>query len=163
MLQPRFRHGVTLRSFGRELVKRRFKQRDQRHVRHPLREQFDAGDVGRIVRRRQAVVISHRLQHALVQPHAAGDVFGDDGFETDGAQFAFARDGVRLFQLGEAVLNRLGIIGHALKAALVQKALGVVREIKQPPLERGRTDIGDENLHLNLRSSIVRLISICEC
>jgi hypothetical protein len=30
------------------------------------------------------------------------------------------------FKLGEAVLNRLGIIGDALKAALVQKALGVV-------------------------------------
>ena len=125
-VQPRFRHGVTLRGFGRELVKRRFKQRDERHARHPLREQFDAGDVRRIVRGREAVVIGHRLQHALVQPHAAGDIFGDDGFETDGAQFAFARNGIGIFQFCETILNRLGIIGDALKTAFVQKAFGVV-------------------------------------
>ncbi len=66
------------------------------------------------------------LQHALVQPHTAGDVLGDDRLETDGAQFGFAGDGAGLFQFGEAILNRLGIIGHALKAALVQQAFGVV-------------------------------------
>ena len=78
------------------------------------------------MRGREAVVIGHCLQHAVIEPHAAGDILGDDGLETDGAQFAFARNGIGIFQFRETIFNRLGIIGDALKTAFVQKALGVV-------------------------------------
>src|SRR5439155_25677713 len=34
-----------------------------------------------------------------------------------------------------------------LEAALVNEALGAVRTVEQPPLERSRTEVGDKNLH----------------
>ena len=44
---------------------------------------------------------------------------GDDRLETDGGELVFAGDGTGFLELREAILNRLGIIGHALEAALV--------------------------------------------
>lgn len=76
------------------------------------------------MRRREAVVILHCLEHALVEPHAAGDVLSDDSLEADSGELAFVRDGFCVLELREAVLDRLGIIGHALEAALVQERLG---------------------------------------
>src|SRR5581483_4888042 len=80
-------------------------------------------------------------------PHAAGDVLREHYFETDGGEVVLALDGAGVLQLGEAILDRLQTIGHALEAAFVQQALGAAREVEQPPLERGRSDVGDEYFH----------------
>ena len=123
-LVPGFRHGVTHRRGGHPLIKRRFEQADQRDGRHPLSEEPDAGDIGRVVRRRDAVERFHRLHHVFVEPHAAVDAAGHDGLEADRRQVAFASNVAGLFELEQAIPDRLRIIGHALEeAAFVQKAL----------------------------------------
>ena len=53
----------------------------------------------------------------------------------------------RVPELRQAMLDRLGIITHPLEAALVQEALLAAGELEQPPLERSRADVGDQNLH----------------
>src|SRR5690606_8049321 len=104
------------------------------------------------VRGRKTVVSLHRTKHAFIESHATGDVLSDYGFKTDRSEFAFAGERAGVFELREAILNRLRIISHALEAAFVQKALGPVREVEQAPLERGRADIGDENFHSRIGS-----------
>src|ERR1043166_4572492 len=75
------------------------------------------------------------------------DAARHDGFEAYRREVAFALDMPRVFQLQQAIVNRLRIIGHALEAALVHKALLPVREVEQAPLERGRAQIRDQYLH----------------
>jgi hypothetical protein len=129
------------------LVKRGFEQADERRARHALGEEPDAGDVRRIMRGRDAVECLHRLHSLFVESYAAIEPLGHDGFESDRSQVFLTRDGAAVFQPGKTILNRPGIIGYTLEAAFVQQALLVVGEIEQPPLERGRADVGDEDFH----------------
>src|SRR5208282_690489 len=68
----------------------------------------------------------------------------------------FAGDDAGVAQLAKTIVNCLRIIQHALEAALVQQAFAAVRAIEQPPLERSRTDVGDEDLHV--KNSEIRTI-----
>src|SRR5439155_24580496 len=67
--------------------------------------------------------------------------------EPDCRQLALGGDGAGLAKLAETILNRLRILGHPLEAAFVNKALGAVRTVEQPPLERSRAKVGDQDLH----------------
>ena len=145
---PGFRHGVAGHRLGRKLIKCRFKQCHQRHGRHPPGEKLDSVDVGRVVGGRQAIVRRHRAEHTLVEPHTAGHVFGNNCLEADRRKITFAGDDAGVAQLAKTIVNRLRIIQHALEAAFVQQAFAAVRAIEQPPLERSRTDVGDEDFHV---------------
>ena len=118
-LVPRLGHRVAHGCGGHPLVERRFKQADERDGWHPLSEEPNAGDVRRIVRRRDAVERFHRLNHALVESHAAGDAARHNGLEPDRCQVAFAFNVAGLFELEQAIPDGLRIISHALEAALV--------------------------------------------
>src|SRR5205807_7692979 len=117
---------------------RSLEQSDQWHSRHPLSEEPNAADVRWIVRRRDAIESLHRPYDRLVKADAAVDAASNDRLEADSSQFAFVLDVTAFLKLEQAIPNRLGIIGHPLKAALVQKAFLAVRKIEQAPLERGR-------------------------
>ena len=56
-------------------------------------------------------------------------------------------DVTRIAELGQTILDRLGIIADPLEAPFVQQALLAIREIEQAPLKGGRADIGDEDFH----------------
>ena len=99
------------------------------------------------MRRGDAVAGFHGLDHTLVKPNTAVDAARHDGLEADSRKIALALNVAGLFQLHQAIPNRLRVISHALETAFMQKALLSVREVKQAPFERGRTQIGNENLH----------------
>src|SRR5581483_5932865 len=52
-------------------------------------------------------------------------------------------------ELREAVVDRAAVVGHALVAALREqrRRAGAV-ETEEPELERGRAEVGDENVHI---------------
>ena len=53
----------------------------------------------------------------------------------------------RVAQLRQAFLDCFRIIRDTFEAAFVQHRFRAVRKIEQPPLERRRAEIGDENFH----------------
>ncbi len=123
---PGVGHRVAHSRLRRPLIKGGFKKPHQRNGGHPLSEKPDAADVGGIVRGSDAIEGFHRLYHRLVETHAAVDATAHDRLETHGCQIAFVLDVPALFQLDQAIPNRLRIIIHTLEAAFVQKALVAV-------------------------------------
>ncbi len=142
-VMPGFRHGVAHRLRGRPLIKGGLEQTDQRHRWHNLSEEPDANDIRRIMCWGDGIANFHCLEHPLVEAHAAVYPSRHDGFETNGGEVSCSFDVAAVFKLTEAIFNGLCIIGHALKAALVENGHARVRELEQTPLERSRTQIGD--------------------
>ena len=157
---PLERHRVTIGRGPDVVVERGLEGADagQRGVK--LVEKPDAGDVGRVVRGEEGVVVLHGPEHWLVHDLRAGNALRHHGLE------AHRRDAVEPAELlldeadGGAVVGegcraffRRGIperdgvwaIGRsdALHAALRQNLLG--RHLEQAELERGAPDIGDED------------------
>src|SRR5207249_12049957 len=56
-----------------------------------------------------------------------------------------------LLELRQTAIDGLRVIGHTFKATFVQHLLLAAGKIKQPPLQRRRTQIGHQNLHWEYR------------
>src|SRR6266851_3048919 len=99
------------------------------------------------MRRGDLVAGFHRLDDPFIQKHAAVDTQSQDGLEADGGQIVFALNPAAAFQFTQALLDDLRIIRDSFEAAARQQAFAAVGELKQPVLQRGRTEVGDENFH----------------
>src|ERR1041385_2185633 len=83
---PGFRDGVAHSGGGHPLVKRGLEQANERHGWHPLSKETDAGDVGRIMGRCNAVKRFHCLNHTLIESYATVYPAGHDRLEANCGQ-----------------------------------------------------------------------------
>ena len=155
-LVPALRYGIAVRRLRRPLVKGGLKQTHQRHCRHLFREQPNAPDVWRIVRRRDEVAEFHRVDHVRRQFEATGAALGHDGLEAHRRKIRLGGDPATLFKLCQHLLNRLGMVGHPLHATTGQHLTVAACKIKKAVLHRGRPKVGDKNFHVGQASRLAK-------
>ena len=149
---PRLRHGVTRRGLGHPLIIRGLEECDERHARQLFPKALDAERVGRIVGRRDLLETVEGRDDAVVRAHAARKILPEHGLETHAVEIG-GRTGVTArLELGETIVDRLAIVGHALVAAFgQQRRVAGFAKAKEPELERGRAEVGDEDVHARLQ------------
>src|SRR6266446_710730 len=133
---PGVGHRVTHRGLRRPLIESRFEERNKWHRGHPLGEESDTGDVGRIVGRCDSVERLHSLEDAFIELDTAVDAPRHNGLEPDRSKVSLGFYMTGILKLRQTFFYRPRVIAHALETAFVQKALRAAGELIEPPLER---------------------------